>query len=117
MLSDEPDAQATTNVALVPLGTPLLAGPGAIVATMLFVRRGHAQVLSIVARLALVPPAIVAIFALHLITRYDLEKLSALDLRVPVGRLPYGLKLTGLTTDDHGVLITAKAGVTVLTAH
>src|SRR6184192_2807858 len=28
-------------VALVPLGTPLLAGPGAIVATMLFVRRAH----------------------------------------------------------------------------
>ncbi|WP_235737965.1 MarC family protein [Nocardioides alcanivorans] len=27
-----------TNVALVPLGTPLLAGPGAIVATMLFVQ-------------------------------------------------------------------------------
>ncbi|UDY24557.1 MarC family protein [Nocardioides sp. Kera G14] len=27
------------NVALVPLGTPLLAGPGAIVATMLFVHR------------------------------------------------------------------------------
>lgn len=27
------------NVALVPLGTPLLAGPGAIVATMLFVER------------------------------------------------------------------------------
>jgi multiple antibiotic resistance protein len=26
-------------VALVPIGTPLLAGPGAIVATMLFVRR------------------------------------------------------------------------------
>ena len=32
----EPTAQAGTNVALVPLGTPLLAGPGAIVATMLF---------------------------------------------------------------------------------
>ena len=29
----------TSNVALVPIGTPLLAGPGAIVATMLFVRR------------------------------------------------------------------------------
>jgi multiple antibiotic resistance protein len=29
------------NVAFVPLGTPLLAGPGAIVATMLFVRRVH----------------------------------------------------------------------------
>jgi len=39
--TEEPDAQATTNVALVPLGTPLLAGPGAIVATMLFVRRAH----------------------------------------------------------------------------
>jgi multiple antibiotic resistance protein len=33
----EPTAAAGTNVALVPLGTPLLAGPGAIVATMLFV--------------------------------------------------------------------------------
>jgi multiple antibiotic resistance protein len=30
-----------TNVAFVPLGTPLLAGPGAIVATMLFVQRTH----------------------------------------------------------------------------
>lgn len=34
----EPTAQAGANVALVPLGTPLLAGPGAIVATMLFSR-------------------------------------------------------------------------------
>jgi multiple antibiotic resistance protein len=39
--ADDPSAQATSNIALVPLGTPLLAGPGAIVATMLFVRRGH----------------------------------------------------------------------------
>jgi len=29
------------NVAFVPLGTPLLAGPGAIVATMLYVQRAH----------------------------------------------------------------------------
>ncbi len=33
----EPTAAAGTDVALVPRGTPLLAGPGAIVATMLFV--------------------------------------------------------------------------------
>ncbi len=33
------DVSATSNIALVPLGTPLLAGPGAIVATMLFVQR------------------------------------------------------------------------------
>lgn len=36
--TDQPDQQSTTNIALVPLGTPLLAGPGAIVATMLFVQ-------------------------------------------------------------------------------
>ncbi len=32
------DADAAVNVAIVPLGTPLLAGPGAIVATMLAVQ-------------------------------------------------------------------------------
>jgi multiple antibiotic resistance protein len=36
--AEDPNAARTSNVALVPLGTPLLAGPGAIVATMLFVR-------------------------------------------------------------------------------
>jgi multiple antibiotic resistance protein len=39
--TDEPEEHGATNVALVPLGTPLLAGPGAIVATMLFVQRGN----------------------------------------------------------------------------
>src|SRR4051794_16837241 len=34
----EPTDQSTTNVALVPIGTPLLAGAGAIVATILFVQ-------------------------------------------------------------------------------
>ena len=37
----EPTATAGTNIAMVPLGTPLLAGPGAIVATMLFSRQVH----------------------------------------------------------------------------
>jgi multiple antibiotic resistance protein len=37
--TDDPGQQTTSNIALVPLGTPLLAGPGAIVATMLFVKR------------------------------------------------------------------------------
>jgi len=46
----------TSNVALVPLGTPLLAGPGAIVATMLYVQRAHgvAQYLEIAAAVVLV---------------------------------------------------------------
>ena len=34
-------AVGDTNVALVPLGTPLLAGPGAIAATMVFARKVH----------------------------------------------------------------------------
>jgi len=35
---EQPEDAPSTNVALVPLGTPLLAGPGAIVATIVFVR-------------------------------------------------------------------------------
>lgn len=38
---EQPENAPTVNVALVPLGTPLLAGPGAIVATIVFVRRAH----------------------------------------------------------------------------
>ena len=36
--ANEPAETSNVNVALVPLGTPLLAGPGAIVATIVFVR-------------------------------------------------------------------------------
>lgn len=35
--------RSKANVAFVPLGTPLLAGPGAIVATMLFVQRTNGR--------------------------------------------------------------------------
>ena len=54
--SDDANEPATSNVALVPLGTPLLAGPGAIVATMLFVQRAHgiAQYAEIAAAIVLV---------------------------------------------------------------
>jgi multiple antibiotic resistance protein len=38
---EEPSATASVNVAMVPLGTPLLAGPGAIVATMVFVQQAE----------------------------------------------------------------------------
>lgn len=37
--AEEPVETRNVNVALVPLGTPLLAGPGAIVATIVFVQR------------------------------------------------------------------------------
>lgn len=54
--ADDPQRQVTSNVALVPLGTPLLAGPGAIVATMLFVRAASdtADYLAIAAGIVLV---------------------------------------------------------------
>lgn len=57
-----PSANGGVNVALVPLGTPLLAGPGAIVATMGYVQEaqaGHADVTAYVAIAA-------AIVAVHL---------------------------------------------------
>jgi multiple antibiotic resistance protein len=53
-------ASGDTNIALVPLGTPLLAGPGAIAATMLYSRQADdlggtfSVVLAIVAVLAVV---------------------------------------------------------------
>jgi len=55
--SEPTEAERTrVNVAFVPLGTPLLAGPGAIVATMVFVRRadGAAQFLAFAAALVAV---------------------------------------------------------------
>jgi len=39
--SPDEENLSTASVAFVPLGTPLLAGPGAIVAVMLFVQRAH----------------------------------------------------------------------------
>jgi multiple antibiotic resistance protein len=38
---DDPSEVDNVNVALVPLGTPLLAGPGAIVATIVFVQKSE----------------------------------------------------------------------------
>jgi len=49
-------ASGTTNIALVPLGTPLLAGPGAIAATMLYTEQAEdlGGMLSVVAALVAV---------------------------------------------------------------
>jgi multiple antibiotic resistance protein len=56
----EPEAVENVNVALVPLGTPLLAGPGAIAATIVYVRQAHGQFGSYVALAA-------AILVVHLL--------------------------------------------------
>jgi len=55
---DESVDASDANIALVPLGTPLLAGPGAIVATMIFVQRVHTPSFAI--------GLIVAVIAVHL---------------------------------------------------
>ena len=47
--ADDPVQQQNVNIAFVPLGTPLLAGPGAIVATMVFVQRADGAVADVVA--------------------------------------------------------------------
>jgi multiple antibiotic resistance protein len=54
--ADAPSETTDVNVALVPLGTPLLAGPGAIVAVILFVQRIHraADFLAVAAAILLV---------------------------------------------------------------
>jgi multiple antibiotic resistance protein len=70
---DDPEASAGGNVAMVPLGTPLLAGPGAIVATMVFVQRADvaADFLSVAA----------AIVAVHVLLWVSM-RYSAVILRV-----------------------------------
>lgn len=61
------------NIALVPLGTPLLAGPGAIVATMIFVQQVHdtAHALGLIAAVL----AVHVVIALVLISSTSILKL------------------------------------------
>jgi multiple antibiotic resistance protein len=69
-----PSGNAAANIAMVPLGTPLLAGPGAIVATILFVREAEGSSPDIIA-LGL------AIVAVH-VTLWLSMRYSVLIIRV-----------------------------------
>ncbi|GDY30026.1 MarC family protein [Gandjariella thermophila] len=66
--SAEPETVEDVNVALVPLGTPLLAGPGAIAATIVFVRQagGHPP-----AYLALAAAILLVHLLLYVCLRYS----------------------------------------------
>jgi multiple antibiotic resistance protein len=68
--SDEPTSEqrARTNVAFVPLGTPLLAGPGAIVATMLYVQRVHSLANVLALALAILAVMVVVWLAMRFST-------------------------------------------------
>lgn len=87
--TSEPAKEENVNVALVPLGTPLLAGPGAIVATIVFVRRADGHVPQLVSLAA-------AILAVHLVIYL------AMRFSVPLLRV---LRESGI------VLITRIAGL------
>ena len=60
--TEEPTSmeRAKANVAFVPLGTPLLAGPGGIVATMLYVQRVHSVLDALALALAICAVAVTA---------------------------------------------------------
>jgi multiple antibiotic resistance protein len=66
-VADDPSRQSTSNVALVPIGTPLLAGPGAIVATMLFVQRAD----GVRGYVAIAAGIVVVLIAVWLILRFS----------------------------------------------
>ena len=64
---DEARTLARGNVALVPLGTPLLAGPGAIAATMLYMRRAA----TLGGTLSVIGALIVALLVVGIALRYS----------------------------------------------
>ncbi|WP_125776903.1 MarC family protein [Antribacter gilvus] len=71
MEEPEPSGNKSVNVALVPLGTPLLAGPGAIVATMVFVQQRVGSDETLVGHWLAIAAAIVAVhLALWLAMRF-----------------------------------------------
>ncbi|NIH85390.1 MarC family protein [Amycolatopsis granulosa] len=72
--TSEPNVVEDVNVALVPLGTPLLAGPGAIAATIVFARQAAGHVGAYVALAC-------AIVAVHLVI-YAAMRFSGLVIRV-----------------------------------
>jgi len=83
-----PSGNKAANIAMVPLGTPLLAGPGAIVATILFVREadGSADIVALA----------LAIVAVH-VTLW-------LSMR-------YSLAIIGIIKESGVVLISRIAGL------
>jgi multiple antibiotic resistance protein len=105
---DDPSQVTTTNVALVPLGTPLLAGPGAIVATMLFVRRASTlgDYLAIALAIALV------LAAVWLVLRFSgvvvrLLRPSGIEVLTRIAGLLLAAIAVQLIADAVGAFVTA----------
>jgi multiple antibiotic resistance protein len=105
---DDPAQVTTTNVALVPLGTPLLAGPGAIVATMLFVRR--ASTLS--DYLAIAVAIVLVLAAVWLVLRFSgivvrILRPSGIEVLTRIAGLLLAAIAVQLIADAVGAFVTA----------
>jgi MarC family membrane protein len=87
--ANQPQAVDDVNVALVPLGTPLLAGPGAIAATIVFVRQADGRAGSYVALAA-------AIVAVHLVLWVCLRFSGALIRLIKDSGITLLAKIAGL---------------------
>ncbi|HEX2130568.1 MAG TPA: MarC family protein [Actinophytocola sp.] len=85
----EPQAVEDVNVALVPLGTPLLAGPGAIAATIVFVRQAEGETGSLLALAC-------AIVAVHLVLWLCLRYSTALIRVIKDSGITLLAKIAGL---------------------
>ncbi len=96
------EEEARSNVAMVPLGTPLLAGPGAIVAVMVSVNQGGGSLAGWVA-------VMVAVVAMHIVIY--------LTMRWSVGLARFlGDDGVLILTKISGVLLAAIATQMVVTA-
>ncbi len=98
---DEPSQRGDVNVALVPLGTPLLAGPGAIVATMVFVQR-----VDNVGDLLAVAAAIVAV---HLVLWLTMRFSVAIIRLIRDGGVVLISRIAGLLLSAIAVQLVAEA--------
>lgn len=86
--NEKPESEADINVALVPLGTPLLAGPGAIAATIVFVNQANSASDYIAIGLA--------IFTVHLIVLLSLRFSIPIIRLLGAGGISVATKLAGL---------------------
>lgn len=100
--ANQPQAVDDVNFALVPLGTPLLAGPGAIAATIVFVRQADGHGGSYLA-LAL------AIVAVHLVLWLCLRYSGALIRVIKDSGITLLAKIAGLLLAAIAVQLVADA--------
>lgn len=98
----EPEAEEDVSVALVPLGTPLLAGPGAIVATILFVRAADGDGADLVALAA-------GIAAVHLVIWVSMRYSTVIARVLKPGGITVITRIAGLLLAAIAVQLCAES--------